>query len=80
VTCDTKIRPFPNDTEISCDLEPGHDGSHHGVIRDYAYPGSATEMSWENSDRRTYHGDWPGRCEHYAGCVLPSGHRGAHAV
>lgn len=78
ITCDAKIRPLPNDTEISCGKEPDHDGDHVGVLRDYAYPGSETKFHWHESDRRNFHGDWPGRCGSGA-CILPEGHRGGHA-
>jgi hypothetical protein len=79
--CDAKIRPFPNDTEVKCEASGQHD-MHYGYLRDYAYKGSVTRMEWTESDRRNYHGDWPGLC--YAAsenrCILPSGHRGSHAA
>ena len=42
-----QVRPFPNPTELTCDLEAGHGNSHHGVVRDYARPGSRTGISWK---------------------------------
>jgi len=79
MTCDAHIRPMPNDTEISCDVDGEH--THHkGTLRDYAYPGSATVIGWFEDDRRTFHGEWPGRCVTNDGCVLPLGHRGSHAT
>jgi hypothetical protein len=82
MTCDARIRPFPPrlaqpDVEIACAMgDPPKHGpnSHSGVLRDYAYPGSETVISWEEGDRRTYHGDWPGACGRIAGCLLPAGH------
>lgn len=76
MSCDAKIRPFPNPTEVACEADGDHD-QHFGVLRDYAYPGSETRLQWLESDRRTYHGDWPGACES-AGCPLPLGHGGNH--
>jgi hypothetical protein len=78
--CDAYMRPFPNPTEIRCTREQGHsDDLHKGEVRDYAYPGSKTVMTWADSDRRTYHGEWPGPCDS-AGCILPLGHHGRHAT
>lgn len=79
--CDAAIRPFPNDTEVRCDGE--HVGPYHGGdLLDYAYPGSKTRMTWDEYDRRTFHGEWPGPCDQRRRaipCVLPRGHRGEHA-
>lgn len=77
MSCDAKIRPFPNDTEVACE-ESGEHTKHLGVLRDYAYKGSETVMTWFELDRRTYHGDWPGACA-AASCSLPRGHNGGHA-
>lgn len=77
--CDAKIRPMTDDSEIPCTYEPGHDGDHRGVIRDRAYIGSATAVSWQENDRRNFHGEWPGRCSNVGHCVLPAGHHGRHA-
>lgn len=76
--CDARIRPFPvgNDTEIACEDEMDHGAFHGGTLRDYAYPGSRTVMSWSEDDRRNFHGVWPGRCQLVAGCVLPVFHAG----
>lgn len=89
MSCDARIRPFPvgNDTEIACELEGkshAHEGGdldgkthvHQGVLRDYAFPGSATVVSWLEGDRRNFRGVWPGRCQQLEGCVLPDGHHG----
>ena len=78
MTCDARIRPFPNDTEVVCERDDEH-RMHKGTLRDYAYPGSATEIEWDEDDRRTFHGEWPGACDS-AGCVLPARHRGDHAT
>lgn len=73
-SCDARIRPFPNPTEIRCEQEDGHDGLHVGVLRDYAYEGSETTIDWEDGDRRTFYGEYPGPCTKTDGCVLPAGH------
>lgn len=75
-TCTARIRPLSNDTEIACALAGEH-LEHEGTLRDYAYAGSATTVSWFEDDRRNFHGDWPGLCP--ADCTLPAGHRGNHA-
>ena len=86
-TCDAKMRPFPNDTEVRCEVvEHDLEAAHRAILRDYAYPGSETLITWQDNDRRTFRGDYPGRClagwdmPGKAGCVLPSGHRGDHAA
>jgi hypothetical protein len=76
--CDARFRPFPNDTEVACEKPPGAHAVHVGVLRDYAWPGSATTFEWRDDDRRNFYGAWPGACSD-PGCVLPSGHRGRHA-
>lgn len=62
--------------EIVCE-EFGEHFAHRGVLRDYAYTGSATVVEWLEDDRRTYHGEWPGACP---GCILPLHHQGKHAT
>lgn len=73
--CDAKIRPFPGDLEVQCERDHT-DTKHEGTIRDYAYPGSATVLSWFEDDRRTFRGTWS-PCLGY--CTLPHGHHGNHA-
>lgn len=84
--CDVKIRPFGqvNPTvELTCEeTDEGH-YEHWGVLRDYAWEGSATKIHWYEGDRRAYRGEWPGRCPGPqsgmpADCTLPLGHRGRH--
>lgn len=77
MTCDAKIRPFPNTTEIICELGDVHGGMHESTLRDYAWPGSATTISWAEEDRRTFRGTWAA-CPR-PGCELPARHRGNHA-
>lgn len=74
--CTARIRPFPNDTEIVCGLIGEH-APHRGTLRDYAGPGSASIIDWWETDRRNFHGEWPGPC--LTNCTLPAGHRGNHA-
>lgn len=73
--CTAGIRPLPNDTEIRCEVDLAGPHEHSGVLRNYAYPGSKTTIWWLDSDRRTFHGDWPGLCE-LGPCTLPLGHHG----
>lgn len=80
--CTAAIRPLPNDTELRCERTAPEHLRHAAKLRDYAYPGSETLVSWDDADRRTYHGEWPGHCQHVDGkgpCTLPAGHRGRHA-
>lgn len=75
--CGAGIRPFLNDTEVRCDRTEPH-AMHGGEILDYAGAGSRTRVEWQEHDRRTFYGEWPGRC-FIGGCVLPTGHHGEHA-
>lgn len=59
-------------------LPGGHPGSHQSVLRDYAFPGSATTIHWDEQDRRNFRGDWF-HCNAPA-CILPLNHRGNHAT
>lgn len=86
MTCTARIRPFPpgNDTEVRCERD-AHETTvmHSGVLRDYAYQGSATTIQWAEADRRTFHDAWPGQCPGTSGapgCVLPLGHGGGCAA
>lgn len=81
--CDAAIRPFPNETEVRCDGRHESPAERHaGDVRDYAYPGSLTRLSWDESDRRNFHGAWPGPCteslDGHRWCRLPAGHHGVH--
>jgi hypothetical protein len=76
--CQARIRPFPGDTEVACSRSARHDGMHLGTVRDYAYPGSATDISWDPADRRNFTGPW--RPCPQIGCVLPVLHRGEHSL
>lgn len=75
--CPARIRPTEAIGVIAC-LEPdGHGPQHQGVIADFAYPGSRTRLTWLDSDRRNFTGDWI-KCPH-GSCLLPANHRGDHA-
>lgn len=78
MACDAKIRPFPGPTELQCEHNDPHPEMvpHEATLRDYAYPGSETVVSWYENDRRTFRGDWA-PCS--GTCILPAGHRGNHA-
>lgn len=78
--CPARMRPFPNSVELHCERAPHlpDDHTHEAVLRDYAYPGSRTTITWYDEDRRTFTGDWI-ECPH-RGCTLPANHRGDHAA
>lgn len=74
--CDARIRPMRpvNDIEMRCEADADHGGAHSSTLRDYAYPGSATVISWRDDDRRNFTGDFI-ECP-LVGCILPANHRG----
>lgn len=74
MTCDAKIRPFGDSTELQCNKlgSPGH-FEHQAVLHDYAYAGSRTTLAWMDDDRRTFRGEWE-PCLKSRGCVLPNDH------
>ena len=75
--CDAKIRPLSDSTELTCEnASHGLETNHRAALRNYASPGSRTEITWLESDRRTFHGPWAACPEN---CTLPAGHRGNHA-
>lgn len=76
-TCTAKIRPLPDETELRCELGATPHDEHQTVLRDYAYEGSETKITWADDDRRTFRGEWA-PCE-MSGCVLPAAHHGNHA-
>lgn len=75
--CDARIRPFRpiNETELGCELVRGH-VQHASTLRDYAYPGSKTTISWSDTDRRIFRSEFA-ECPTDR-CILPAEHRGAH--
>lgn len=82
IKCDARIRPFLNSPSIDCELDPfDHQHlvdaglEHRGAIRDAAYPGSVMKVTWYESDRRTFRGEW---ADCPRACTLPAGHRGNH--
>lgn len=79
IICDAAIRPFPNELEVRCEIDSNVEHRNHkAVLRDYAYQGSETTIEWFESDRRNYHGKFPGYCRD--SCTLPLGHAGSHAL
>jgi hypothetical protein len=74
--CDARVRPFRpfNELEVECRFTHPHPGLHEGVLRDYAYTGSMTVISWMASDRRSFRGEFH-PCVH-DGCLLPLLHHG----
>lgn len=81
--CSARIRPFADTPIYECILnqEDGHD-FHQGEIRDMAYPGSLTLLSWHETDRRNFRGDWIPCDVHVpwqGSCTLPRNHTGSHA-
>jgi hypothetical protein len=86
--CDAAMKLDQHDNiELRCELERPH-REHQAILRDYAFAGSVTLITWHEGDRRNYHGDWPGQCPYKAHplwhdpsqCPLPDGHPGDHAL
>jgi hypothetical protein len=76
--CDAAMKlDYHDNIELRCELERPH-REHQSVLRDYAFAGSVTLITWWEEDRRNYHGEWPGACE-VTDCRLPQGHHGDHA-
>lgn len=72
--CTAACRPFgPDGLQVRCEQPQGHPGLHSGHPRQ-----TVTLLCWDETDRRTYHGAWPGCCAASVACVLPEGHRGSH--
>lgn len=78
-SCDAKIRPFPTPLDVRCEKPAAPHDEHQAVLRDYAYAGSETVLTWQESDRRTFRGLYIACGDNDAPCVLPRGHRGSHA-
>lgn len=76
--CDAKIRPFSTPTDVLCEKPSEPHDEHQAVLRDYAYPGSETVLTWQESDRRTFRGLYI-PCDDEGLCVLPRNHRGSCA-
>lgn len=76
-TCRAKIRPMMAPIEIECSRGAMPHDEHKGVLRDYAWPGSETWITWLEGDRRTFRGDWAPCGD---GCVLPLNHQGRHTI
>ena len=78
--CGARIRPMVpiNDTELRCEQPDTHgEPTHTATLRDFAYPGSRTQVTWLDSDRRNFTGEWI-ECP-VQPCTLPAHHRGNHA-
>jgi len=75
--CDARIRPFRpiNENELQCS-EDGEHTWHTANVLDYAYPGSRTEMTWLEGDRRNFRGEFS-ECDRRTTCILPKDHPGA---
>ncbi len=76
--CTAKIRPFPDDTELTCFLnEHESETKHVANVKKHPNAERSTDIYWFEEDRRTFRGDWV-LCPNKT-CILPSGHRGNHA-
>jgi hypothetical protein len=74
--CPWSIRwTFNQDIRCGKKAHKPADSEHRGVVMDYAYPGSRTEITWQAGDRREFTGDWPGPCPK-GSCTLHAGHHG----
>lgn len=80
LTCNAKIRPFRpmNEIELACDLGESHSRHHGATLRDYAYPGSETRITWADTDRRNFRGLFVPCGDNDAPCILPWKHGGRH--
>jgi hypothetical protein len=65
-----------NEIELACERDHDDGDEHSATLRDYAYPGSATTVTWMDDDRRNFRLAWPGNCSLTDGCILPDTHRG----
>lgn len=76
MTCTAKIRPLTDGTELQCKCDDEQHVEHHSTLRDYAWPGSATTIYWQEDDRRNFRGEWrPCTLLVDPACTLPAGHR-----
>ena len=78
IKCDAHCRPFPTNKALDCESTELNHITHRATLKDYAYPGSSTEITWSENDRRNYHGNYPGDCSEPL-CTLPLGHKGNHS-
>lgn len=79
--CDAKIKPMVDDIVVSCNGDHKKEGQHSGDLKDFAYPGSVTTITWLEGDRRSFNGDWPGQCPECNPLVhVPVGHLGKHVA
>lgn len=79
MTCDAHLHW--GTIAVDCDLPADHGTEHGGTYLQ-------TRVTWQEGDRRNYHGDPPGPCDARGTgvgglpvnvCVLPRGHHGDHA-
>lgn len=64
-----------SEAEVRCEIYDAMHITHVGPLRDYASPGSLTEIQWMDDDRRTFRGEF---VECPEDCKLPANHRGDH--
>jgi hypothetical protein len=75
--CMAKIRPFPNDTELTCSLpDHGSDINHRANMKDNIYPYFSANFTWFDEDLRAFRGDWI-ECTD-KNCILSREHRDDH--
>lgn len=87
-SCDARLHASEGIGIIDCDQMHStvvDSTQHSGVVKDYAYPGSRTTITWYEHDRRNFRGGFA-RCGEptptgltMGACILPVGHRGNHA-
>lgn len=76
--CNAKIAPFPDKSVIVlCDRSDERHDSHTGTLLNYAGPGSKSNITWWEEDRRNFRGEYI-PCDDNR-CTLPKDHRGQHA-
>lgn len=78
-TCTTRLGWAVGDTIVGklvdCDQPRGHLPPHSGAWKP-TFGIYSIRLTWTDLDQRSFRGDWR-PCVH-RGCLLPSGHVGAH--
>lgn len=52
--CDAALHLSGHDIDVYCELDLPHN-DHQAVLRDWAFPGSVTILTWHEDDSRNFH-------------------------
>lgn len=87
---DRRLASDARDWLASCELDADHGPAHQGRLDHEVetYDGltmTRPVITWDDHDRRSFRGTFPGACNYSSGpiqpfCVLPAGHPGRHAA